>query len=101
MRRGVGRQEASAWRHPDEDYAMIDAMTRKPLHVSTDGTAGPYIMLPVSQLDEVRQLLDDHGIRYWIEEDVISLNGAPETAVIDFGRGADVDAIQAVLDTAR
>ena len=80
---------------------MIDEMTRKPLHVSTDGTAGPYIMLPVSQLDEVRQLLDDHGIRYCVEEDVISLNGGPETAVIDLGRGADVDAIQAVLDTAR
>ena len=26
---------------------MIDATTRKPLHVSTDGTAGPHIMLPV------------------------------------------------------
>ena len=80
---------------------MIDAMTRKPLHVSTDGTAGPYIMLPVSQLDEVRQLLDDHGIRYWVEEDVISLNGAPETAVIDLGRAANVEAIQAILDTVR
>jgi hypothetical protein len=101
MRRVVGRQEASASRHPGEEFAMIDAMTWKPLQVSTDGTAGPYIMLPVSQLDEVRQLLDDHGIRYWVEEDLISLNGAPETAVIDFGRGADVDAIQAVLDTAR
>lgn len=80
---------------------MIDAMTRKPLHVSTDGTAGPYIMLPACQLADVRRLLDDHGVRYWVEEDVISLNGAPETAVIDLGRGADVDAIQAVLDTAR
>ena len=80
---------------------MIDAMTRKPLHVSTDGTAGPYIMLTVSQLDDVRQLLDDRGIRYWVEEDFISLNGAPETAVIDLGRGANVDAVQAILDTVR
>jgi hypothetical protein len=80
---------------------MIDAMTRKPLRVSTDGTAGPYLMLPVSQLDEVRELLDDHSIRYWVEEDAISLDGAPETAVINLGHAADVEAIQAILDTVR
>src|SRR5947209_15558142 len=88
-------RKASASRHPGEEYVMIDAMTRKPLHVSTDGTAGPYIMLPVSQLDEVRQLLDDRGIRYWVEEDFISLNGAPETTVINLGHAANVEAIQA------
>jgi hypothetical protein len=80
---------------------MIDAMTRKPLHVSTDGTAGPYIMLPVDQLTDVRQLLDRHKIRYAVEDDVISLNGAPETAIIDLGRGADAAAIQSILDGAR
>ena len=54
---------------------MIDAMTRKRLHVSTDGGAGPYIMVPFSQLADVRQVLDHHGIRYAVEEDVISLDG--------------------------
>jgi hypothetical protein len=78
---------------------MTDAMTRKPLRVSTDGTAGPYLMLPVSQLDEVRQLLDDRGIRYWVEEDAISLDGGPETTVINLDHAADVEAIQAILDT--
>lgn len=78
---------------------MIDAMTRKRLHVSTDGEAGPYIMVPFSQLTDVRQVLDDHGIRYTVEEDVISLDGAPEVAVIDLGGAANADAIQAILDT--
>jgi hypothetical protein len=78
---------------------MIDAMTRKRLHVSTDGGAGPYIMVPFSQLADVRQVLDHHGIRYAVEEDVISLDGAPEVAVIDLGRAANADAIQAILDT--
>lgn len=80
---------------------MNDATTRKPLRVSTDGTAGPYILVPVSQLDDVRQVLEGHGIRFWVEEDVISWNGAPEVAVIDLGRGADPGAIQAILDGAR
>ena len=78
---------------------MTDVTTKKPLYVSTDGTAGPYIMVPVSQLADVRKLLEGHGVRYQVEEDVISLNGAPEEAVIDLGRGADAGAIQAILDS--
>jgi hypothetical protein len=80
---------------------MIDAMTRKPLYVSTDGTAGPYVMVPVSQLADLRELLDKHRIRYSVEEDAISLDGAPEIAVVDLGHGADDAAVQAILDSAR
>jgi hypothetical protein len=80
---------------------MIDATTKKPLNVSTDGTAGPYITLPVSQLTEVQQLLDSHGIRYWVEEDFLSFNGAPEEAVIDLGHGANAGSVQAILDSVR
>jgi hypothetical protein len=80
---------------------MTDVTTKKPLHVSTDGTAGPYIMVPVSQLADVRQLLGGHGVRYQVEEDAISLNGAPEVAIIDLGLGADAGAIQAILDSIR
>jgi hypothetical protein len=80
---------------------MIDAMTEKPLHVSTDGTAGPYIMVPVSQLADLRGLLDVHRIRYSVEEDAISLDGAPEIAVVDLGHGVDAQAVQAILDSAR
>ena len=78
---------------------MIDAMTRKRLHVSTDGGAGPYIMVPFAQLTDVRQVLDHHGICYAVEEDVISLDGAPEVAVIDLDQAANADAIQTILDT--
>ena len=54
---------------------MTDTTTKKPLRVSTDSTAGPYIMLPVSQLDEVRRLLDSRHISYSVDENVISFNG--------------------------
>jgi len=80
---------------------MTDAATQKTLRVSTDGTAGPYIMVPVSQLDEVRRLLDSRHIGHWVEENAISLDGAPEIAVINLGRGGDAAAVQAVLDSVR
>jgi hypothetical protein len=80
---------------------MIDATAKKPLHVSTDGTAGPYIMVPVVQLADLREILDKHRIRYSVEEDAISLDGAPEVAVVDLGHGADAPAVQAVLDSVR
>jgi hypothetical protein len=80
---------------------MTDAATKKPIRVSTDGTAGPYIMVPVSQLDEIRRLLDGRGVSYWVEENAISLNGAPEVAVIDLGRGGDAATVQTILDSSR
>ena len=80
---------------------MIDRITLKPLHVSTDGAAGPYIMVPVSQLSALRELLDMHRIRYSVEEDAISLDGEPETAVVNLGHKADAPALQAILDSVR
>jgi hypothetical protein len=78
---------------------MTDATTQQRLHVSTDGTAGPYIMVPVSQLEEVKALLSRNRITYWVGENAISLNGKPETAVINLGRGANGGAVQKVLDS--
>lgn len=80
---------------------MIDAMTKKPLYVSTDGTAGPYIMVPVSQLADLCGLLDEHRIGYSVEEDAISLNGMPEVAVVDLDRRSDHSAVQVILDGGR
>jgi hypothetical protein len=56
-------------------------------------------MTPVSQLDEVRRLLDSHHVRYWVEEDAISLDGAPETIIVNLGREVDAKAVQALLDS--
>jgi hypothetical protein len=79
---------------------MIDVTTKQPLRVANEGDAGPYIELPYDQLAEVRRLLDRHGVRYYPHEDVFSFNGGPYIATIDFGRGADPDAIQSILDDA-
>jgi hypothetical protein len=82
-----------------EDSTMKDAMTKQPLYVSTDGTAGPYIMVPVTQLDELRQILDRQGIRYSVDEDAISLDGEPEVATVNLGRGGDAKGVQKILDS--
>jgi hypothetical protein len=78
---------------------MTDSSTQDRLRVSTDSTAGPYLMVPFSQLNDVEQLLTRHDTHYWVEENVISLNGAPEIATINFGRGADARAVQKILDS--
>ncbi len=77
---------------------MIDTQTKRPLKVSTDGTAGPYLMLPVAQLDQLRTLFDRDGIRYWVDSDAISLDGKPEVAVINFGRFGSAVLVQKLLD---
>ena len=78
---------------------MTDTTTKKRLHVSADGTAGPYLMAPVVQLKDVRRLLDSNGVRYWVDENAISLDGQPAVAIINFGRGAEGKKIQAILDS--
>jgi len=78
---------------------MNDTTTNKPLSVSQDGTAGPYIMVPVAQLDEVCRLLDGQRVRYSVVENAISLDGEPEVAVIDLERSANAEAVQQILDS--
>ena len=77
---------------------MIDSFTRKPIRVSDDGDAGPYIMVQLDQLDLVKTLLDDADIRYTVDEDAISFNGQPYTAVVNLGHHVDVPAVQKLLD---
>ena len=79
---------------------MTDSTTQKSLRVSTESTARPYIRVPFSQLDEVRRLLDGRHVGYWVDENIISFNGAPEVTYVYFGRGGDAAAVQAILDSA-
>lgn len=78
---------------------MIDTTTRQRLHISTDGDAAPYIMIPEAQLAQVRALLEKNKIPHWIDEEVISLDGKPEVAFINFGRGVNVAVVQKLLDS--
>ena len=61
---------------------MIDEMTEDRLRVSIDGVAGPYLMVPMAQLDQ-------HAIRYFVHR---SRWTASAIAVINFGRAGDAPA---------
>jgi hypothetical protein len=78
---------------------MIDVRYNKPLHVSMEYPPRPYIRLPFSQLNKVRQLLDNHQINYWVREYTISLDSGPEEIIIYLNRGTDVATVQAILDS--
>ncbi len=78
---------------------MIDTTTHEALNVSTDGDAGPYIVIPVAQLDKVKALLQANKVPYWVDEEVISLDGKPEVAVINLGNGSNPATVQSLLDS--
>lgn len=79
---------------------MTDTTTKQPLYVRNEGTAGPYIILPFTQLEETQRLLDSHDVFYWVGENAISIDGAPETVFINFGREGEPALVQSVLDSA-
>ena len=79
---------------------MIDEMNKDGLRVSTDGIAGPFLMVPVTQLDAVLAVLNRHKFRYWFDAEAISLDNEPATTVINCGRSGEAVRIQAILDEA-
>ena len=79
---------------------MSDAVTGQPIRVSTDGTSGPYIMVPATQVERVRRVLEANGIPHWVDHRVISVDGKAAIAVINLGRRTDARQVQSLLDTA-
>lgn len=77
---------------------MIDLELNQRLVVRTEGDAGPYLMVPVQQLPAVEAVLRGQQIPFSITRDAIRLDGHEAIAVIDFGRGANANFIQAALD---
>jgi hypothetical protein len=78
---------------------MIDLETRKPVVVRSGGTGGPYIMLPLDQLQAVESVLRAHNVYHWTDSDAISLDGKPAIVVVNLGRGSDAALAQQLLDS--
>ena len=77
---------------------MNDTSTGDRLLVSEAGDAGPYIIVPVAQLDDVSSLLDENRVAHTVDEAAVSLNESPFYSVINLTLGANVDSIQRLLD---
>jgi hypothetical protein len=80
--------------------AMINAETQKPLRIRTYEDAPSLLTVPVDQLDQVRERLNRHSVRYWVETQVISIDNGPYIAFVNFDRREDPARIQAILDEA-
>jgi hypothetical protein len=90
---GYNRSDGSYWRS-----RMIDAITRERIVIHTEGTGGPYLMVAHEQLEAVTNALRARNVAHWVDDDAISLDGEPAVAVVNLGRGADVRAVQRLLD---
>ena len=80
---------------------MLDIVTKEPLRISPNPGSNPSLRLPHTQVGQVTKLLDQHGIRYWVDSHIISMNGGPYIGSIYFYRETDPNKVQAILDTAR
>jgi hypothetical protein len=98
QRKVFGEVDSTA-RTDSVEVAMNDMTTDDRLMVSTDGSAGPYIVVPVDQITTVTALLDANSVPYWVDEEAISIDGRPEDTVINLGLGTDPGTIQNLLDS--
>jgi hypothetical protein len=62
---------------------------------------GAYIMIEPARINAVEELLQRNGVPFMLEDGANSCLGTPESAVIEFGKDADLEKIQRVLDGAR
>ena len=77
---------------------MIDLETQEKLQINIDGDAGPYLMVPLQQLPDLRVLLQQKLIPHTVDEDAIQFDDRPVIAIVNFGRGADPVRLQRLLD---
>lgn len=78
---------------------MTDSATNTSIRVSPDENTGPYMVVPTSQLDQIRGLLAANGFRFWVSHNEISVDGKPPVNFVYFRRGTDAQQVQALLDT--
>lgn len=78
---------------------MWDSFTGERIDVRVDAKCGPYIMVEPAKISGIEELLLRHSIHFTLEDAANSCKGTPEAAVIEFGKGADVQRIQRVLDS--
>lgn len=79
---------------------MIDVETHSSLEVRTEGDAGPFLMVPLTQLAELTEVLKRNGIAHSIAPDAISWDDEPFIAIVNFGNNIDPKHLQGVLDSA-
>ena len=78
---------------------MIDTMTRKPLSIHIGEGGYSHLIVPESQLEQVKALFDANHVIYWVDEELLSVDDEPEVAFISFSLKTDLTVAQRVLDS--
>ncbi len=78
---------------------MIDSLTGERLTVHTEGDAGPYVMVDPTEVAKVADAFKASAIAYQTDSSAVSVDGVSVSTSFSFGTGANVDAIQQVLDS--
>ena len=79
---------------------MIDSLSSERMIVKTGGTAGPYLIVSLDQMETVRDLLSNGHIIFSIDRKAIVLGGRETDVVFNLGSSADIQYIQSILDSA-
>jgi hypothetical protein len=79
---------------------MIDSVHGGRLTIDIGEGGYSNLIVPVSQLDQVKSLFDAHQLVYWIAEEYLSVDDEPEVAFISFSLNADKKFAQQLLDGA-
>lgn len=80
---------------------MRDYFTGDSVDVRVNEKCGAYIMIEPARINSVEEVLQRNGIPFMLEDPTNPCLGTPEAAVIEFGKDADLEKIQSVLDSAR
>jgi len=78
---------------------MRDPYTHRPLIVNTDDGKGGRIVIRVEILDKVQKLFAEHGIRYWMDSNHLSINQEPPFAFLNLNAQLDAKMVQDLLDS--
>jgi hypothetical protein len=80
---------------------MTDPVTGRQLRVSTDGTAGPYVVVPPALMSDVTSLLVANNIPYAISADAVRTDSTTVYNVLSLDTDCDATAVQNILDSVR
>lgn len=78
---------------------MIDAITKQPMKIMTSGQGG-WLRVPAEQVDAVVKLFENHGLRCWRGEEVLSIDGGPARGSVFISRNEKPEIAQTILDQA-
>lgn len=78
---------------------MTDATSQKPLTIFVGEGGYAHLIVPATQLEQVKALFDANNVLCWADEELLSVDDEPEVGFISFSRKADLGFAQRLLDS--